>query len=177
LESGFTLGNSHPGTGTDALALEQLAAKRRLLMRISAAGGAIFVLGILIIWWSMPRPDGIALRMGSPALMPPLSVMPKPPPPAPPPLPTEVALDIISEPEGATVLIGDEEKGKTPLVVNVSRGKKALEITLKAEGYKDSTERVTPDINQRIRVTMAKKKKLFVPGGKPQTGGGFHRFD
>jgi len=178
LESGFTMGHSHPGSGMDALAMAEHQARQKLLIRVSGAGLGVVVLGIIVFLWSMPRSDGVALRAGTNALMPPMSVLPKPKPPPPPPPATTVTIHVVSVPEGATVLVGGEEKGKTPLKLELGRGDEPVEVTLQHDGYTDSVEKVTPDVTQRLRVTLSKKKKLYFPGGgKPQTGGGFHRFD
>jgi hypothetical protein len=172
------MGHSHPGSGMDALAMAEQQARQKLLVRISGAGVGVLVLGILVFLWSMPRSDGVALRAGTNALMPPMSVLPKPKPLPPPPPASTVTIHLVSVPAGATVLVGDEEKGTTPLKLELGRGDEPVEVTLKLEGYADSVEKVTPDVTQRVRVTLSKKKKRYYPGvGKPQTGGGFHRFD
>ena len=171
-ETGFTLGTSH--SASDMLAMERQAARKKLLFRISAVGAAIVAAGLLLIWWSMPKPDGVALRVAASSLMPRASLMPKK---VVTPASTSVTINVISVPDGATVVVQGEDKGTTPLSLSFAKGGETVEITLKRDGYTDAVERVTPDVNQRVRVTLAKKK---VGAGTPQGGktvGGFHRFD
>ncbi len=142
-----------------------------------AAAGTVFVLGIVIVVLSMPKPNGVALSQGTGALRVPASFWAKPEPPA-PPVASEVVFKVVSNPAGATLLVDGVEKGPTPIEVKLPRGDQAVELTLRREGYADAVEKVTPDENQRFRVSLTREKAKG-GGAAPvkQTGGGFHRFD
>lgn len=180
LESGFTFGGSHAGSGVDALA--QAAAQKRktqaAIVAALAAAGTVFVLGVVIVVLSMPKPNGVALSQGTGALRVPASLWAKPEPAA-PPAASEVLIKVVSDPAGATLLVDGVEKGPTPIEVKLPRGDKAVELTLKREGYADAVEKVTPDENQRFRVSLTRAKAKGGGGAVPvkPSGGGFHRFD
>jgi serine/threonine-protein kinase len=184
LESGFTFGGSHAGSGVDAYAVEVARARRRLVVRLAGAASLILVLGVALIWWSMPRPNGVALRVAVASIVPPPSWTAKLEEPAAAAHPKEVTIQIVSQPAGATVLVGEEAKGITPLPLTLPKGNEPVPITLKLEGYEDATDKVTPDVDQRIRVPLTRAKAKTTgagtqpPGGgtKP-SGGDFHRFD
>ena len=108
-----------------------------LVLGILAAAGA---------WWvtnSMKKEAGI------PDPQPNLTVIRKPNPPPQPgqPKPTAGEISITSEPPGATVLLGTEEKGKTPLKLSdLAFGKHQL--TLKLKGYQDLVQEIELNENQ-----------------------------
>ncbi|MBK7582733.1 MAG: serine/threonine protein kinase [Myxococcales bacterium] len=177
LESGFTLGGVHAGSGVDALAAEAARLKRKKLTTLVAGGGAgLMLLILLLVWLSAPEPNGVFLTQGTFALRVPRSAMPRRGPPLPPAV-TEVVIKVISEPDGAAVLVAGEDRGKTPIEFKLARGTDPVEITLRRDGYLDAVEKVMPDENQRFRVSLTKAKVKTGGGPVPKTGGGFHRFD
>lgn len=177
-ETGFTFGGSHPGSGMDALAMAAAAKKKQqAIIAAVVAGAVVFVLLVLLIFWSMPKPSAEGLAQGAHALRAPISALPKPKPTV-APAASDVVLKIVSEPSGATLLVAGEERGKTPLELKLPRGSEPVELTLRRDGYDDAVEKVTPDENQRFRVSLTKTKAKS--GGGPAVkpgGGGFHRFD
>jgi len=177
LESGFTFGGSHAGSGVDALAqAEAQRKKQRAVIFAAVAAGVVFLLGVVGVLVSIPKPNGVEMERSTVALHVPLPAAPKPE--TQPPAPSEVVIKVVSDPAGATLLVAGVEKGPTPIEVKLPRGSEAIEFTLKRDGYADAVEKVTPDENQRFRVSLSKAKPKPGGGGfvKP-TGGGFHRFD
>ena len=179
LESGFTFGGSHAGSGVDALAMAAAAARRKRSMLL--AGGAavsVFVLGLLAIVLSIPKSSGATLARGAGALRVASFAIPKRAVVA-PAAATESLIKVVSKPEGATLSIDGKERGPTPIEVTLPKSDAPVELTLKLEGYDDAIDKITPDENQRFRVSLTKTKKVKTGGGtaaKPPPAG-FHRFD
>jgi TonB family protein len=101
-----------------------------LVLGIIAAAGA---------WWVT---NSMKKEAETPDVHPNLIVRKLTPPPQPgQPKPTAGVISITSEPPGATVLLGTEEKGKTPLKLSdVAFGKHQL--TLKLQGYQDLVQEI-----------------------------------
>jgi Protein kinase domain/PEGA domain len=173
VESGFTFG-SHAGSGVDALHAERAQARNRFAKRVVATLLAVSILGALVIWWSMPKPDGVALRTGTATFLHARALVATPAPSV-VPMRKTIVLSIVSEPTGARVFIAGSDRGTTPLDLELDRGFQPLEVTVSLDGYLDAVERVTPDLNQRLRVSLSAKSPTH-RRIKP-SGGGFHRFD
>ncbi len=179
LESGFTFGGSHAGSGVDALAQAAAEARRtRSIFVAGAAAASVLALGALGLVLSIPKASGASMARGVGALRVPSSVLPKAPS-GEAPASTEVMIKVVSEPAGATLLVDGQEKGPTPIEFKLPKGNTQVELTLRREGYDDAVEKITPDESQRFRVSLTKTKKKPGGGGpiaKPPPGG-FHRFD
>ncbi len=65
----------------------------------------------------------------------------------------QVQLDIITEPEGAEVLIDGDDAGKSPLTERVARGEEPLEVTLRLDD-EEVVERVVPDRSRTLEVEL-----------------------
>ena len=76
-------------------------------------------------------------------------------------LPATLQLD--SEPTGAKVLVGDEEKGETPLNLTLPPGK--VEVKLSLKGYHDLSESVELEPEQTLEKKLVLKK---IPPPKPK---------
>ena len=145
------------------------------------AGGAavsVFVLGLLAIVLSIPKSSGATLARGAGALRVASFAIPKRAVVA-PAAATEILIKVVSKPEGATLSIDGKERGPTPIEVTLPKSDAPVELTLKLEGYDDAIDKITPDENQRFRVSLTKTKKVKTGGGtaaKPPPAG-FHRFD
>jgi serine/threonine protein kinase len=102
-----------------------------------------------------------------------------------------VTISLDSTPPGARVVWGGEDRGTTPLALSVPQSTEPIEVTLELEGYEPYAERITPDVNQRLRLSLVRGRARGrartaqptptaqpVPQPAPQQRpGGFYRFD
>ncbi len=65
-----------------------------------------------------------------------------------------VAVDVVTTPEGAEVLVDGEVQGLTPVTLDLTRSSGAVAIELRRDGYVDETETVDTDRDVRLRVTL-----------------------
>jgi hypothetical protein len=182
-ESGFA------APGTDAYAVELKKARGRVIKVVALTTFCLAAIGAFLIWWNLPRLDGAEMHTGASALLVPESVYAQPRviAPTPAPEPAQVLVKLTSVPDGASVIIGGEERGKTPIELKITRTSTPIEVTLKHDGYDDAVESITPDVNQRLQFSLSQTKakgavtgkaKVFKQPSPPGTGtGGFHRFD
>lgn len=77
-------------------------------------------------------------------------------PPAPPAEPDKVSVALESQPPGARVYLNGRPRGETPVRLNLERSSKPLELAVKLDGYVPHSERVTPDVDQKLRLVMLK---------------------
>jgi len=174
LESGFTVGSSQAGSGIDSTRARQASARRRTAALVAVAFALFGLVAVLlIVWWTVPRSNGVALDPGTRALKPPDRVLPKPSAVA----GGEVVIRVVSDPDGALVFLAGEERGKTPFDLKLPKGSEGVELTLKRDGYEDTVEKVVPDQNQRLRVALSRAKAKGSATGGGKQAGGFHRFD
>ena len=78
-----------------------------------------------------------------------------------------VRLQIETTPSGARVTLGTVVLGETPLDVHVARGLEPAELTIARDGYVEARERLVPDTDQRLRLTLARARR----GAAPRTTG------
>ena len=107
---------------------------------------------------------GLAVALAVPRLLsdsdlrvtpPPAPVATTPPPtPAPPPVAPAVQVTVTSDPPGAAIWWESVAKGVTPRVLELSRSDRAIELTLKLDGYEDAKAIVFPTRDQELPVTM-----------------------
>lgn len=69
---------------------------------------------------------------------------------------SRVALTLRGAPAGASVLLGEDELGKTPGPVWLPAGKEPLALRIVASGYESKTIKVTPDTTTELAVTLSK---------------------
>lgn len=69
----------------------------------------------------------------------------------------EVTIRVESAPEGATVSVGGEARGSTPLDLRVARGTSPLSLQLSRDGYRPVSEEVVPDVDQRLRLSLPRE--------------------
>jgi len=82
------------------------------------------------------------------------------PEPEPEPEPTVVEWDFGSQPEGASVHLGDEELcAPTPCKAELDIGEDPVELRFELEGYKPHAENVVPAKAGMVRVLLEKKPK------------------
>ena len=78
-----------------------------------------------------------------------------PPPPAAKPKPSEVGVEVISDPAGADVKLGGTVRGQTPIVINVKPG--AHELVIEKEGFKPATRKVQA-LAKAVQLTVKLEK-------------------
>ncbi|MGC4114173.1 MAG: serine/threonine-protein kinase [Myxococcales bacterium] len=78
-------------------------------------------------------------------------VAPPPPPPA-----TDVVLKLTSQPSGATVSLGDEVLGKTPLDHKLAKSQNELTFLFKLAGHRPEKKTVTPSADAEVKAMLAK---------------------
>ena len=76
----------------------------------------------------------------------------------PPPEAREVQVRIVTSPPGATVTIGGRSRGVTPIELTLPRGDDALTASLTLDGYEPQEERIVPDVDQRLRLTLRREE-------------------
>jgi len=88
----------------------------------------------------------------------------------------EVVIHIETTPPGARVLVAGEERGTTPLDLSLARSSTPVSIELSLVGHRKLTERVVPDVEQRLRVLLPRLHRVERPEA-PAAPPGFRRFD
>lgn len=66
----------------------------------------------------------------------------------------ETVLTIETVPLHVMVSLGGVKKGVTPLELRVPKGREPITIELRRAGYQPLQERIVPDVNQRLKLTM-----------------------
>lgn len=77
--------------------------------------------------------------------------------------PLEIALKVDSTPAGAQVEIAGRPAGLTPLLVRLPKSQEAVLLRIFREGHADAHEAVTPNVDQRVRVTLREQPKPTAP--------------
>jgi hypothetical protein len=95
-----------------------------------------------------------------------------------------VVIHIETLPPGVLVSTGGVERGTTPLDLRLDRGSEPVELVLEHTGYVRHTELVTPDVEQRFRLTLVRERdrRPDMRPDRPQPPAGmmeeeFFRFD
>ncbi len=92
-----------------------------------------------------------------------------------------VTIGVDSKPSGASVWVFEKEQGKTPFQLRVEKGSKPIDVAIRLADHTEAVERVTPDVNQRLRVSLSKadskRGSSRVTVSRPKGKGGFRRFD
>ena len=81
----------------------------------------------------------------------------------PPPEATDVQVRIVTSPPGAAVTIGGSQRGVTPIELTLPRGDAPLTATMTLEGYEPQEERIVPDVDQRLRLTLRRQEVVTPP--------------
>jgi len=129
------------------------AGGRRLLY---ALAGVAAVILLAVLTQREPRP------LSPPAPPPPAAVVTPAPPPA-PPLPARVTLQLDSLPAGATVRVGSELAGKTPIAFTTSAQSEAVGVTFSLEGFQSETIQAIPSEGLKVFAHLLPLKRK---GGK-----------
>lgn len=86
--------------------------------------------------------------------------------------PTKVVLHIETVPAKATVLVNGAKQGVSPTDLRLDQSDEAVTIEIRRPGYVTVKERVVPDVNQKLRLTLVPAAQ-----GPAATATPFHRFD
>jgi hypothetical protein len=112
--------------------------------------------------WSeiLARTEEPAPRALAPTPLPLAIVRDEPPPeePAVAPAPAPIALTLESVPPGAAVYVGASRRGETPVTIEVARSDTPIAIELRARGYVPLHETVIPNVDQRVRLTLERRR-------------------
>jgi serine/threonine protein kinase len=112
--------------------------------------------------WSeiLARTEEPAPRALAPTPLPLAIVRDEPPPeePAIAPAPAPIALTLESVPPGAAVYVGASRRGETPVTIEVARSDTPIAIELRARGYVPLHETVIPNVDQRVRLTLERRR-------------------
>jgi serine/threonine protein kinase len=100
------------------------------------------------------------------------------------PVSTRVVIHIETLPAGATVSTAGIERGITPLDLELERASGPIELTFEHDGYVSHVESVTPDVEQRLRLTLQRERdrRPDMRPDRPASGSmmddeDFYRFD
>jgi eukaryotic-like serine/threonine-protein kinase len=91
-----------------------------------------------------------------------------------------VVVTIATEPEGVRVVVGGQERGKTPIDVELPRGDEPVDVQLLSPGFASARQQIVPDRDQRLYFQLIKQQKTIVRVKRPpapEQGSGFRRFD
>jgi hypothetical protein len=86
----------------------------------------------------------------------------------------ETELHIETVPTRATIVIAGTKKGVSPLDLKLPKGREAITIEIRRAGFQTLKERVVPDVNQRLKLT------LLVARDRATGGAGsaeYHKFE
>jgi serine/threonine-protein kinase len=89
---------------------------------------------------------------------------------------TETLVHVETVPSHSAVLVDGTRKGVSPVDIHIAKSQKAVTIELQHVGYYTQKQRVVPDMNQKLIVTM-----VPIPAAQPAGSGSgkkpFKRFD
>ncbi len=173
IESGFSFGSV--SGSADPYATERSRARTA---RIVFLGGAVAVLslaiGVVVLLFRTPEaPPSLLAAYGKNPLQD-VTRLATPPPKV------FVSIAVESTPAGAAVWAFGKNQGKTPFELKLEKSDRPIEVSIRLHEHADVIEKITPDINQRVRVSLSKKDEKRgssrVTVSQPKEGG-FRRFD
>jgi serine/threonine-protein kinase len=68
-----------------------------------------------------------------------------------------VTIRIQSVPEGASVKVAGSPRGNTPLELELPKSHLPIEVNLELEGFRELTEDLVPNVDQRLRLVLVQK--------------------
>jgi eukaryotic-like serine/threonine-protein kinase len=167
------------GSGTDAEGIALARRRRRVLTTIALVMAVLVLLSgsLLFLLESAPA----ASRLETVGRTVPRHEIVHVPAPAPASEPEhqKIVISVSSVPDRASVLVADQLQGTTPLELELPKGPRPLELKIRKQGFRDASERVVPDVNQRLRVMLVAERAARGGGKKSGSApaGGFRRFD
>jgi serine/threonine-protein kinase len=143
-----------PMVPSEALSQATPAARRRPKWLVPAALGAVMAAAVSAGFATRALSHDVAAAPASPPVSAPnVGAV------AAPPSLSDVRIDIETSPRGAEVSIGGEHRGVTPLELRLPRAEHALAISLKKDGFAPIDESVTPNLDQKLRLTLVANPK------------------
>jgi serine/threonine-protein kinase len=107
-----------------------------------------------------------------------MAVVPPPEPPPPVPAtaaapPSEVSLEIVTNPPGAEILIDGRASGRSPASITLPRGKSPVTLEVRRSGFVTARQTVAPDIDQRVVLDLrpSRGRPATAPRAKDPLGG------
>jgi hypothetical protein len=97
--------------------------------------------------------------------------------PSAPSAPTEVVIRIETTPPKAHVYIGGDDRGLSPIELRMPRATAATEIEIRRDGYQAQRETITPETDQRIKLTLVPTAIKGAPPKAVPSANPYKRFD
>ncbi len=100
-----------------------------------------------------------------------------------PATPASVVIEITTSPPGAHVWVGETDRGPTPQKLALDRGAEPVALELRLEGYEPLSERVTPDVDQRLALSLKPAlrgrppARPTAPPASSASGGRYRKFN
>jgi len=102
--------------------------------------------------------------------------------------PSKVEIALATTPSGARVLIGQEERGTTPMKLSLDRGDDEVTVELWLEGYETKSETVVPNVDQRMSLSLTRHsltpqqgapvvRKVVAPASAALSAGRYRKFN
>jgi serine/threonine-protein kinase len=90
----------------------------------------------------------------------------------------ETVLHIETVPPHAAIFVGGVKKGTAPYDLNLPRSNSPVIVELRIPGYQTAKERVTPDVNQKLKITLDKAGVVRGPttSTAPTGSAPYHKF-
>jgi len=127
----------------------------RLIIVAMGVFGALLLAGVALILLSRRPPANEQPTARGPAdSSAAVTAAPTPSLPAPPALPAEVVIRIETTPPKAHVFVAGEARGVSPVELRLARGTTATNVELRRDGYVTQVEKVTPETDQKLKLTL-----------------------
>jgi hypothetical protein len=96
--------------------------------------------------------------------------------------PAQAMLHVETIPAKATILVGGTVMGVSPMDLKLPKNTEPVDVEIRRAGYQTLTERVVPDMDQRLRLSLiasavAPAPPPPTPRPAPSSQGPYHRFD
>lgn len=92
-----------------------------------------------------------------------------------------VAFTIDTDPDGARVWVGGEERARTPAVLSLPRSEEPVEVTVRRPGYREASIQIVPNADGRMEVPLRRRRRPTRPArpapADTDMASGFFRVD
>jgi serine/threonine protein kinase len=131
---------------------------------LGGAGAGVLILGVLGVWLATRnQPSDVptvptagadpSASVSAAVAAPSISAAPEPPVTA--AAVTDVVIHVETVPSKAHVLIGGEDRGLSPVDIRLPKSSDALDLELRHDGYQSTHDKITPDADQKLKLTLA----------------------
>jgi serine/threonine-protein kinase len=156
---------------------------------LGAGIGGVLLLGIVGLAASYarapdPKPKPVAQGSAAPTAA--MTADPMPALPAATPvavaaaIPSEVVIRIETSPPKAHVFLAGEDRGVSPVDLRLARGTEVTALEIRRDGYVTQVEKVTPEMDQKLKLTLVPAAKGPAPKATASAAAGantYRRFD